>query len=235
MWNNAVSKYVHQLVERCTSCRANPPRQSNRKVSISSLSQGLNNVVCTDHFYLGSICLFHAMDHTSRYSAACVVSDASNEHAVASFQSCWVNQFWMLNSMRADKAFCFGKFEKFCQDQDIKEDPRPAKRHSKNVIESKHGLIRSVFLNPVSASPHAPKEQLALQALSISNDLNHLNIMSAFELVKGFTRPVDVNRVHAVPDEIINAELKLSERRKMSLILISKATFEEYIKVGDMV
>lgn len=235
MWNEAVEKYVSQLVERCVSCRATSPPQPSRKVSITSLSQDLNDTVCVDHIFLDSVSIFHVMDLTTRYSAACVVPDTSMDSAVLALETCWISQFWMPTSIRADKAFVAGSFKAFCEGRDIKLSPVPPNRHNTNAIESKHGIIRSIFLKLTNAHPDLPKDLLAQRAVSISNDLYGNDTMSAFELAKGYTKPIDGQNVHKVPDEILDAQLRLAARRKLALILKSKATFENVVNVGDMV
>lgn len=68
-----------------------------------------------------------------------------------------------------------------------------------------------------------------------SNDLYGNNVPSTFEQAKGYTKPIDGNCPYAIPDEIVDAQQKLSAERKLALILKSKATFAEHITVGDMV
>ena len=235
MWNAAVEEYVSQLLQRCRSCRATAPPQPSRKVSISSLSKSLNEVVCVDHFYLENFRLFHAMDLTTRFSAAYVVSTASMDDSVMAFEACWLSQFWIPESVRADKSFLCGSFESFCDSRDIKISPVPPHRHSKNAIESKHGIIRSVFLKMKHAPPDVSHELLAMRAVSVSNDLYGNDLMSSFELAKGFTKPVIHRSITEIPDDVVNAQIKLQAKRKLALILKSKATFEELISVGDMV
>lgn len=235
MWNNAVEKYVSDLVSRCTACRSTAPPQPSRKVSISNLSKGLNEVVCIDHLYLESVRMFHAMDLVTRYSAAFVVGDATMEKAIHAFESCWINQFWIPDEIKADKAFINKEFEQYCKDRDIKISPIPPQRHSKNAVESKHGIIRSIFLKLQEADPHTDLEMIAVRAVTVSNDLYGNDVLSSFEQAKGYTKPINGNPPKTIPDDIIEAQENLSAKRKLAMILKSKATIEEYVSVGDMI
>lgn len=85
IWNDAVEKYVSDVMSRCSSCRSSAPPQPSRKVSISSLSREFNNTVAVDHFYLENIRVMHCMDTVTRYSAACIVPTASLDDAVLAF------------------------------------------------------------------------------------------------------------------------------------------------------
>lgn len=42
---------MSQTFEKRTSCKATSHPQTNRKVSISSLSQNLNDIVCVEHLF----------------------------------------------------------------------------------------------------------------------------------------------------------------------------------------
>lgn len=146
MRNEAVKNYVKHITNNCSSCRATATPQPSRMVSISSRSKTLNSILCVDHFYFDKTRLFHVMDLTPRYSAAFCVSNATMNEAVLALESCWMNQFWIPDSILADEAFMPGSFGQFCNERRIKLSMVPPKRHSENQIESKYGTIRTIFL-----------------------------------------------------------------------------------------
>lgn len=94
LWNDAVEKYVGNLISSCTACRSTASPQLSRKVLISSLSKQISDIVCVDHFYVHVVRLMHCVDAATRFSAAFVVSSASMNDAVFAFESCWISQFW---------------------------------------------------------------------------------------------------------------------------------------------
>lgn len=104
-----------------------------------------------------------------------------------------MNPFWISECIKADKAFIYDQLKKFCSERDIKLLTVPSGQHSKNAIESKHGIVRSIFLKLVYASPNKQNEVLAVRAMSISNDLYGNDVMSSFEQAKGFTKPINGN------------------------------------------
>lgn len=79
--NNLLTKdteeYLHFIVSRCSGCRSTANPKSSRKVSISSLNRDFNEFVCVDHLFLDEICIFHAMDAKTRYSAGLVCENTS--------------------------------------------------------------------------------------------------------------------------------------------------------------
>lgn len=87
----------------------------------------------------------------------------------------------------------------------------------------------------MDADPNASKELISQHALSISNDLYGNETMSEFELAKGFTKPVNSNKVREIPDDVIDVQLRLAARRKIALILKGKATIEIIVNVDDLI
>lgn len=237
LWNDSVASYIARTMEECTGCRCTAPALPSRKVSISSLSKNFNEIVCVDHLYLEEVLMAHYMDLVSRYSAAYIVSSTQLNEAVLGFEAAWVGQFWYPDSIQVDKAFQVGEFKSYADKLGIQIRPVPPGRHSRNPIESKHNIIRSVYLRlkEAAGTDFAPK-LAAQKAVSISNDLYGNDIMSAFELAKGFTNPVASKPQECiVPDDVRDARDKMQARRKLALILRSKAVQELPISVGDMV
>ena len=87
MWNNAVPKYVGDLIENCSACQFTAPSQLDRKVSISSLSKRFNKALCVDHFYLEEVLMLHCMDLITRFSTVQIVSSTNLEEAVIAFDA----------------------------------------------------------------------------------------------------------------------------------------------------
>lgn len=237
LWNEAVASYVQKLVEGCTACPFTAPPQPSRKVSISSMSTQFNQVVCVDHFYLDEIRLMHCMDLVSRFSAIQVVDSETLADAVAAFEACWMSHFWYPESIHGDKAFAVGDFKTYMDEVSISFRPMPPGRHSKNAIESKHKVIRSIYLRLKDAAGDRHNARYAsYKAVSISNDLYGNNTLGAFEMARGYTKPVMCKTaLSAVPDDVIDAHEKLRARRKLAFILNLKVVKEIPIQVGDLV
>ena len=126
------------------------------------------------------------------------------KEAIVAFEASWVWQFWYPDSIRADKASQVGDFKEYAEKIGIPIHPVPPGRHSKNAIESKHNIIRTVFLRLKEAAADDFNPILGTyKAVSISNDLYGNDTMSAFELAKGFSCPVSAKPIdNVVPDDI---------------------------------
>lgn len=231
LWNEQVEKYLQSVLERCTACLTTAKPKSSRKVSLSAMTRSFNDLVCVDHLFLDQYCVMHAMDAASRYSVGAVVEDTSMWRAILLFDAHWVTPFWTPQVVAFDRGFNNSVFVEYLQAQDIGTRPLPPRRHSKNVLESKHRIIRDVFLRLQEAAKndkHKWTDKLLVQqAIRISNDLYGSDILSAQELAKGYARPVQAGSVpKLLSQDLIDAYQKLLAKRKLTLILRSK-TFEE--------
>lgn len=236
LWNNDVQRYVASTVEKCPNCIAAAPPATTRKVSISGINRCFNDVVFVDHFWLDDICLFHAMDSFSRFSIAQPVTSTAISEVIVAFENLWISHFWPPSQVQGDLAFRFPKFTDFLAKCNISFRPVPPRRHHKNLLEPKHGVIRAVYLRLKSASPSENTGLLTVSAVRISNELYGSDTMSSFELAKGYTKPIDDSFFpQGVSEDIVAAHEELVAKRKLTLLLRSKATQNPLIKSGDLV
>ena len=236
LWNPEVAKYLSRTVDSCEKCaRTYEPKQA-RKVSLSSLNRSFNDLVCIDHFHLGGLRICHIMCASTRYSVGSVVPDTGMDAAINALDSHWISPFWAPKAIQVDQAFANDPFFKFLEFHGIEARPIPARRHNKNVLESKHKVIRDVFLRLNSHNSDVGEALQAQQSIRISNDLYGNSVCSSLELAKGFTRPIECGSFpKTVPDDLIKAQETIMAKRKLNLILRSKATSEAPVKVGDLV
>lgn len=241
LWDHDTEKYLISQVDSCYMCRkAAEPKQA-RKVSLSSMSRNFNEVVCIDHFFLDKFKVFHIMDSQTRYSVGAVVPDEKMENAVELIDTLWFSPFWVPRKVIFDQAFNNSEFLEFAKHNQFETVALPPRRHNKNVIESKHKIIRDIYirLKDQAESENAKSvnvKNLIQHAIRVSNDLYGNSVMSAQELAKGYTRPVtpDTPTIN-IPNEIRQAQEKLQARRKLNLILNSKSTSDIPTSVGDQV
>lgn len=236
IWSDEVMKYVSRTMESCTRClHTSEPKQA-RKVSIRSLNRSFNMVVCIDHLHLGNMRVFHLMDAATRYSAGAVVQDTSMVLAIEVMEGHWISQFWEPEEVQFDQAFDNTPFKDYLKMYGINPRPVPARRHNKNVIESKHKIMRDIFLKLSFEKPEELGALFVQQAIRITNDLYGNDIMSSNELAKGYTRPVESGMsLNYLPKEIVEAHDALVAKRKLTKILRSKSVQTPDINPGDMV
>ena len=153
----------------------------------------------------------HFMDLITWCSSAIVVTTTNLKEAVIALEASWFSQFWYPESIRADKAFQVGAFNEYAEKLGTAIHLVPPGRHSKNAIESKHNIIRGIFLRmKEDAGKDFDPTLTAYKAVSISNDLYGNDTMSAFQMVKGFCNPVAANPIDTVvPEDVRDARDQL--------------------------
>lgn len=104
-------------------------------------------------------------------------------------------------------------------------------------MKSKHSIIRSISSRlKEDAGKELVPAVAVYQAVTISNDLYRPSTMSASELAKGFTKPVNSTPDNtATPQKVMNASHKIQARSKSALIVRSKTASEVPVSIEDTV
>ena len=204
-------------------------------MSLSRMSRDLNDVVCVDHLHLDDITVFHIMDAATRYSSGAVVESKSISECSYQFEQNWIAQFWSPHTVVGDKAYDCEECLSYRSGFGSKFRLVPRQRHNKNPMESKHKVIRDIFIRLKSANQDKSSSLLAQQAIRISNDLYGNDVVSAHELAKGYTRPVQSGSLFHLPDAVSNAHDELIGKRKLNKILRTHAVVDKNVKEGDLV
>lgn len=207
LWNESFERYLTNTDIGCPGCGHTFRLQSTLKVLLSSLNRTFNKMVFIDHFHLAQIALFHVMNSTTQYSSSANVDNFSMTNATLTFESCWLGQLWPPAAMLGNKAFNNDVFTGYLLSLNIEFKPISPRHHNKKVLESKHAAIRSNFLR-LTPNDSSKTELAALQAVHISKILYDLDILSAFETAKGFTKPVSTHsRLSSVYQDLTSAQI----------------------------
>lgn len=176
LWNDTVEYCIQDLVPDCKSCHAFELLEPSRKVSISSLSNELNEVVCVDHFYLDELCVVHFMYMSTRFSTALMAEHRSINTAIRAFEETWITHLWYPSKIRGNIVFCEVEFKLYMDNRDIKFYLVPSGRHSRNAIESKHAVIINILIRLLQDGS-TDKQNSAIKAVAISNELYGSSVM----------------------------------------------------------
>lgn len=164
------------------------------------MSRSFNDLVSIDHLHLNGLRVIHIMDSATRYSTGAVVESTAMPEAIAQFESQGVSSFWYAQTLLYDPAFDNVAFKAYLLSCEISARLISPCQHIKNVLESKHRIIRDIFLR-LTAHANIAEEQseetqaqvqhfLVQKATCISNDLYGKDVASANEPLKGYTRPI---------------------------------------------
>lgn len=113
IWNESIQDYVKNIIDSCRYCKHSAPPEPPRKVSISSLSKQINDVLCIDHFYLDDMCLIHFMDLTTRFSMDLIVQSTATSEVIMALETTWIPSFSYPDRIRGDSAFTRNEFKEY--------------------------------------------------------------------------------------------------------------------------
>ena len=108
------------------------------------------------------------------------------------------------------------------------------------MLESKHGVILDFFLRLKETRGGQNEDWMdalqVQQAIRVSNHLYGSEVLSAQELAKEYSRPIEAGAIpKLLPQDIVDVYQILLAKRKLTLILRSKIIQEPLIAVGDMI
>lgn len=174
------------------------------------------------------------MDSQYLYSAGQVCNDLTLSSSISAFESCWFSHFWSPVPVQVDNYFKYPAFLSMMTEHSIYFRPVSPLRQFKNVLESKHGIIRSIFLRLLTAE-NPPLPVLADQRyIRISNVLYVSGTYSDFEMANVFSRPL-ANIFQPIIYDIFEAQKVLPNKKKQARILRAKSNTDIQISPGDLV
>ncbi len=126
-----------------------------RKVSIKGKTDPFSRTVQVDHIFLDVNLDLHIMEHPHRYSIGIPVSSTDVQSAMDAIESRWFTEFWPPQFETFDNAFSTAYFKEFLKEYGISPLVIPARRRNKLAIESKHRILRDIFVTLNNANPNS--------------------------------------------------------------------------------
>ncbi len=161
-----------------------------RKVSNNGLKDHFNRTLQIDYMWLDGNPVLHLMEHPHRFSIGVPVESTSVDVAIDVIEARWFTEFWVPQIVKFDIQFDTDAFNNFLQENDITPHKIPARRHNKLSMESKHRVLRDIYIRLKHAAPDESFNRRVARTFRISNDLYGNGVMSAYESAKGFTSPI---------------------------------------------
>lgn len=98
------------------------------------------------------------MDTASCYSAGLFCTELTLSSAIRVLENIWFCPFWVTFSVQGDRAFAHDELISFLLAHGSSFRPVLPRRHGTNVLESKHGVICSIFSSlPISILLSKPR------------------------------------------------------------------------------
>ena len=174
------------------------------------------------------------MDASTRYSHGAVVESTNIAEAILYFEMLWATRYGYPNNIVYDKAFDCAEFKEYISKTGIIGNPVPSRRHNKNVLESKHKVLRDIYMRLGNENNDCPRI-LIQHMFRISNLLYGNDVMSTYELAHGTCPSVMGNQIISIPDELQEAHRELKAKRKLKKVLSSKSVQDIPVHAGDIV
>ncbi len=103
----------------------------------------------------------------------------------------------------------------------VKLLPIPARRHNKNVFESKHKVLRDIYTRISYEDKDTSPDLLIQRMFRISNLLYGNDCLNAYELAHGYTPSLLVGERVPVSTDLWKAHDEIKAKRKLKKILTS--------------
>lgn len=181
--------------------------------------------MCVAHFWIDDKYFFQITDQYWRYSAAQIVLTTLLSEAVVVSENLWIAQFCSPKNVRGDLEFQFNVLVSFFAQYNIAFAPVPPRRNYRNLIETRHGIIRAAHLCLKDAALDSDPKLHAVSAVRISNKMFGSDSLWAYEIANCFTKPINFFfLLNATLSQLISAHGKIRAEQKVTQMLWSKAS-----------
>lgn len=180
------------IVEACPVCARSGLPAPCRKISLTHVCQEFNQEVQADFMFANirgtKYCVLHIVDTGTRYSEATVVSNRSCAIMASEMETVWILRHGAPKRFSADSEFTKGPLKRFLATHNVDLAERPVRRHNKTgIVERKHRTIKLVLERLQYDHSTVSDSVLLARATFLSNVFCGSSILSAFELVRGYT------------------------------------------------
>lgn len=110
------------------------------------------------------------------------------------------------------------EFTEYIKTHGIDLNPISPRSHTKNVLDSKHRIVRSILIRLLDED-HYNYQSASVQSVRISNELCETDILSALEKSKGFIKPILNVPAEYINKELLEAQEQLDAKQNITRIL----------------
>lgn len=153
IWNDDVNKKLFSVIDCCSNCPNFVAAPSNDKVSIGRIKHDLNHIVCTKHFWLNNLCLFHSLDWSNGLSTVNSVRSTVLSEGTVGFENTWAAKFWPPGRVQGNLSFRFDEIQYFLRQYETVFRRASRQPHHKHLLEPKYGVICLIFSRLISTFP----------------------------------------------------------------------------------
>lgn len=223
-----------KVVDACDACKGSGRRGIKKKISLTHVNQAFNEEIQVDfatiRFKYTNHEILNNVDAGTKYGLRLIVQDRSaktmkklleNTASVASnSNNQWFFEFGAPKNFSPDPEFTPGVMEEFLQLHNVVLKQRPARSSNKNgIVERQNGVFKMVMERLSNHYKTSDVDEVVARASLFTNLIIGSNILSSFQLAKGYSPSILGMSRNFVPQELLDAYVEINAARAIQKIL----------------
>lgn len=217
-----------KVVDACDACKGSGRRGIKRKISLSHVNQAFNEEIQADfatvRFKDANHEVLNVVDTGTTYGLRLIVPDRSAKTMKKLLEKHWFLEFGAPKSFSADPEFTRGVMERFLQLHDVTLQQRPARSSNKNgIVERQNGVFKMIMERLSKHDKTSEVDEVVARASLFTNLIKGSNVLSSFQLAKGYSPSILGMPRKFVPQELLDAHVEITAARAIHKVLKGKA------------
>lgn len=148
------------------------------------------------------------------YGERAIAASRSFGHLKTMLDIMWINRHGSPNAFSADPEFCKDSLKKILQSQNISLLPRPSRSSHKNgIVERNNSVFKFVLKKHSKKIRHGAEASLVSRASFVADLLHGSSVLSAIQMVRGYSPSIVGLPARIVPKGIFDAHIQLIAHR----------------------
>lgn len=165
--------------------------------------------------FLGNHSVLHIMGTKTRLYAGIICNSTLHFETSYARQTSWLSFFGTPNSVRKDDTFNHAVSINLVTSFGSKLKPLPSRRHQKDILEPKHGVLRSIFIRKSKENELVNERICIALVFNISNQLYGSDTMSTYKMAHELSKPIADYPVQLHSD-FLDAQSTFEAKRKLT-------------------
>lgn len=225
--NAKVKHLCREIIESCPVCARSGPPTPTKKISFTHVCEAFNQEIQADFMFADirgtKYCILHVVDTGTSYSEATIVSRRSGEIMAHTLETVWLLNHGAPKKFSADSEFTKGRIKRFLHAHHIELSERPVRRHNKTgIVERKHRTVKAILERLQNDNTVAPDSTLLARATFLANIFSGSSILSAFELVRGYSPSLFGVDSNVIPRELVESYKDQEYARALQRLIKSR-------------
>lgn len=216
-----------KVVTACDACQGSERRGIKTKISLSHVNKAFNEKIHVDfatvRFKDVNYEILNIVDTGTKYGLCLTVPDRPANTIKKILERYWFFEFGAPRSLNADLKFTRGVMEEFLQLHNVILHQRPERSSNKNgIVERQNGVFNMVMERLSKHDKTSDVEEVVARSSLFTNLIKGSNVLSSFQLAKGYSPSILGMSRNFVPQELLDAHIEITAARTIQKILKTK-------------